>query len=180
VSTALEQLVRGLPLLNIETLPLSDAYGRFLAEDVRCTFALPGCDNSAMDGYTVRTVDCAIGAATLPIAAEARAGDPVGQHAAGTATRIMTGAPVPQGADAVVRLEDTIEHNGRVDFHVDVEPGQNIRRAGEDARPGDLLLAVGRPVRSVDIGACAAAGLSFLPVRRRPRVAVLAGGDELR
>jgi molybdopterin molybdotransferase len=177
VSDALSRLLDSITVLATETVSLGEALGRFSAADVRCLLTLPGCDNSAMDGYAVRAADCA--GAPLPVAVEVRAGDPVARHAPGTATPITTGAPVPRGADSVVRLEDTVRLEGAVGVHVAVKPGQNIRRAGEDARRGDRMLAAGRQVRSVDVAACAAAGVRTLAVRRRPTVALITGGDEL-
>jgi molybdopterin molybdotransferase len=115
----------------------------------------------------------------LPIAAESRAGHPPPLHAAGTATLIATGAPLPAGADAVVPVEEVTAGGGAAVFTAPVTGGRHVRRRGEDARTGDLLVPAGRRLRSVDVGAGAAAGHAVLRVGRRPRVALLSGGDEL-
>jgi molybdopterin molybdotransferase len=183
VAGALQRLLARLTLTAVESAPLRDARGRVLAEDVISNRQLPGCDNSAMDGFAVRAADCAGAAADAPVTlrseGESRAGAPAGDHAPGTATPITTGAPLPRGADAVVRVEDTRMRDARVDILVAVATGTDVRRAGGDVRPGMVMVPAGRRLRPVDIAACAAVGAVFVPVRRRPRIAVVGGGDEL-
>jgi molybdopterin molybdotransferase len=183
VAGALRRLLARLTVTAVESVPLLDARGRVLAEDVISNRQLPGCDNSAMDGFAVRAADCAGAAADAPVTlrseGESRAGAPAGDHAPGTATPITTGAPLPRGADAVVRVEDTRMRDARVDILVAVTTGTDVRRAGGDVRPGMVMVPAGRRLRPVDIAACAAVGAIFVSVRRRPRIAVVGGGDEL-
>jgi molybdopterin molybdotransferase len=167
-----------------EPVPLGEARGRVLARAVISELALPGCDNSAMDGYAVCADDCAGASPANPVrlklSGEARAGSPEGTLALGTAMGIATGAPVPRGADAIVPLEDTQrDGEGAVLVLVAPRPGRHVRRAGEDAVPGTVMVPAGRRLRPVDIAACAAAGCASVWVHRRPRVAIISGGDEL-
>jgi molybdopterin molybdotransferase len=180
VDDALTLLLARLQRLPAEEVRLSDCLGRVLAEDVVAVRSLPGCDNSAMDGYAVRAEDCSSAPRTLPLVGESRAGMPAALHRRGTAMRISTGAPIPLGADSVVRIEDT-QGGGddTVSLQVAATPGQNIRPAGADCAPGDVLVRGGRRLRAIDIAGLAAAGRSTAPVSRRPLVALVAGGDEL-
>jgi molybdopterin molybdotransferase len=167
-----------------ELVPLGRARGRVLSRPVTARWALPGCDNSEMDGFAVRADDCATASPTtpvpLPVAGDARAGAVIGTLARGTVVAVATGAPVPLGADAVVPIEDTRQDGeGSVLFLAAPRPGQHVRHAGEDLESGKVMLPPGRRLRPVDIAACAAVGGSSVWVRRRPRVAVLSGGDEL-
>ena len=155
---------------------LSHAVGCVLAEPVVSRRALPPFSNSAMDGFAVRAAELP---ATLPIAGTIAAGaPPTAVLAPGTAQRIMTGAPVPDGADAVVIREDVTETDGRVELPA-ASPGQNIRRAGEDCAIGDEVLSPGTPLGPGEIGLCAALGIREIPVARNPSVALLSTGDEL-
>lgn len=160
------------------------AQGRVLAVDVASTRQIPPADNSAMDGFAVACRDVE-GASPerpkqLPVAFEVAAGGMLSEPLVrGTAARIFTGAPVPLGADAVVRQEDTTHESGGVAIRVQPELGENIRCAGEDLRPGDPVLTAGTRVGSAEVGILAALGRSFVSVIRRPRVAILSGGDEL-
>jgi molybdopterin molybdotransferase len=166
--------------LRTERVPLSEALGRVLAEPVVSRRTLPPFDNSAMDGYAVRHRDTSAAPVTLSVAGESRAGMPPGSRLQpGTAMRIMTGAPMPEGADAVVRYEDTDSGRDQVRIDVAVNSGTNVRRAGEDMNPGDAILSPGRRLRPADLAACAALGNAWLEVARRPRVAVVSTGDEL-
>jgi molybdopterin molybdotransferase len=167
-----------------ELVPLDWARGRVLSRPVIARWALPGCDNSEMDGFAVRADDCATASPTtpvpLPVAGDARAGAVIGTLARGTVVAVATGAPVPLGADAVVPIEDTRQDGeGSVLFLAAPRPGQHVRHAGEDLESGKVMLPPGRRLRPVDIAACAAVGGSSVWVRRHPRVAVLSGGDEL-
>lgn len=186
-----------------ERVPLAEAYGRVLAEPLRSPVALPLWDNSAMDGFAVRAADlqglqgdgphhdhdhasCDAPRAqgdgvVLRVLETIAAGSPgVEEVEPGTTSRIMTGAPMPRGADAVVMREDSEpldEQHVRLRGHARV--GQHVRRAGSEVRPGDLLLPAGEPLSPAAVGVAAAVGLTDLLVARRPRVAILATGDEV-
>lgn len=184
VREALDLVLCELPHLGIEQVPLPHALGRVLAAPVRAARDIPPFRNSAMDGYAVRAVDTAAATATVPV--RLRILELVGAGALprqtvgpGTATKIMTGSPMPDGADAVVRLEDTAEHGGGVDVHTAVAAGSNVRHAGEDMRAGETVLTPGRALRPADIGLLASLGVAVVGVRRKPAVAILSTGDEL-
>jgi molybdopterin molybdotransferase len=167
-----------------ELVPLDQARGRVLSRAVFSEWPLPGCDNSEMDGFAVLASDSATASTAtpvrLPVAGEARAGAVIGTLRPGTAIAITTGAGVPRGADAIVPVEDTGQ-DGEGEVLVLAAPrlGQYIRRTGEDLESGQAMLPPGRRLRPVDIAAAAAVGGASLWVRRRPRVALLSGGDEL-
>jgi molybdopterin molybdotransferase len=171
--------------LSIEPVALGNALGRVLAENVTSDDAVPGFDNSAMDGYAVRAADTAEAAAESPVPIvlidESRAGHTARSRlAAGTAIAISTGGMVPDGADAVVRVEDTDgSRDGAVKVGAAVEPGRNIRRAGEDIAPGERVLGSGTVLGPAEIGVLASVGRERVACTRRPRVAVLTTGDEL-
>jgi molybdopterin molybdotransferase len=184
VAEAREVVLAAAPVLGAETVSLRQALGRVLAEDVRSPRTLPPADCSAMDGYAVRRVDC-LGAAPgtpieLAVAFEVAAGQaPAQEVGAGQAARIFTGAPLPGGADAVVRQEDTEAAAGRVLVRSEPRPRENVRDAGEDIRAGDLVLRAGDSVGPAAIGVLASLGRSLAAVHQRPRVAIVSGGDEL-
>lgn len=167
-------------------LPIQEALGLTLAEDVSASMDLPPFTNSAMDGYAVRTSDTGDAQPGTPvwlrIAGTAAAGQPPqGMVSPGSAVRIMTGAPVPQGADAVVRFEEIDESSksGWIGIQRAVCPGENIRPTGEDAKEGEVVLAAGVRIGPANIGLLAAVGRTRVVVHRRPRVAVLVTGDEV-
>jgi len=179
-------------------LAAGDALGRVLAADVDCPIDLPGFDNSQMDGYALRAAELA-GAAPgspvrLPIGPTSAAGDHVFELAPGTASPVMTGAPIPRGADAVVPIESAdppafigisgTRHDSPVQstvgFAAPVEPGAFVRRAGSDVAAGALLLAAGTRLGPAQLGALAAAGVTTVRVRRRLRVLLVSTGHELR
>lgn len=162
-----------------ESVPLAQACGRFVAAELRARVDNPAFDNSSMDGYAVATADLITADFVLPLAGESRCGDPPGRLTGGTTMRIFTGAPLPEGADAVVMQEDIKGADGRIVFPRTVQPGQNIRRRGEDFRAGDGLYATGRRLSTYDIALLSAAGVAQVPVFARPRVLVVATGDEL-
>jgi molybdopterin molybdotransferase len=173
--------------LESERVPLARADGRVLTEDLRASVTMPPWDNSAMDGYAVRADDVADAGRDRPIAltvvGSILAGDPSRPTvAAGEAVRIMTGAPVPPGADAVIRVEDTDaeEAPGLVKVFEPVEHGRSVRMAGEDFRAGATVATTGTEVTPGFVALGATLGLRDLHVRRRPTVALLATGDELR
>jgi molybdopterin molybdotransferase len=167
--------------LHGEIVELQAALFRVLSEPcgVRAQRVLPPWDNSAMDGYAVRAADVAPGQ-PLPVAGVIAAG-----HVAsaplqpGTALRIMTGAPLPKGADAVIMREEAEEADGRVRFQRAPSIGQHLRRAGEDIALGDEVLAPGAVLGPGEIGLLAALGRTLVEVHRRPEVAVVSTGDEL-
>ncbi len=169
------------PVRGTEILPLKQALGRVLAEDVASPLDVPGYDNSAMDGYGVRFADLAEAPVRLRVVGTARAGRPfAGTAGPGECVRVMTGAVIPAGVDTVIMQE----HVSRDGDHISVEPGhrrgQNLRRAGEDIPRGSVALARGRLLRPAELGLLASLGTQEIPVRRRPRVAFFSTGDELR
>ncbi len=171
------------PLMPRE-LSLDDADGGVLAEDIAAQWPLPPFDNSAMDGYAVRASDIAAATAdapvTLPVTGEVAAGDTrEHQLVPGSCLRIMTGAPLPGGADAVVPVELTDGGTARVAVSQAVAAGASVRRAGGDAAAGDALLAAGSRLGPAPLGLLAAAGRASVLARPRPRVAVFSTGNEL-
>ena len=171
------------PLAATE-LSLGDAYGLILAEDVTAASPLPSFDNSAMDGYAVRVEDVAAASEdnpiTLPVVAEVAAGD-TGAYALppGTAVRIMTGAMLPHGTEAVVPVEWTDAGRARVAIRAKADFGTSVRLAGGDAKAGEVLVTKGTKLRPMHIAVIAAAGRGTILVRPRPRVVVLSTGSEL-
>lgn len=165
--------------LGMERLPLDAAAGRTLAGEVHAPGDLPPWDNSAMDGYAVRSEDCR-GEAVLPIAGYQTAG---GRDASsvppGGAVRIMTGSPIPEGCDAVVPFEEAEETDGSIHVPGPVRPRQHIRYRGEDVRAGALVLRDGTVLRPPEISLLASFGRAMVPAYRKPRVAILSTGDEL-
>src|SRR5262245_24369957 len=166
--------------LGAETVALPEAEGRVLCETVISGRQLPPWDNSAMDGYALRIADARGAGAVLPVLFEVPAGDP-GTRAlpAGNAARIFTGAPLPPGADCVVRQEDTERRDDRVEIRIQPKAGDHVRRAGEDVEVGDRVLAPGARLSPAHVGMLTSLGRGFVSVHQRPRVAILSGGDEL-
>lgn len=167
-----------------EEVALWEAVGRVLAEDVVADADLPGFRRAAMDGYAVRARD--VGSAegrrpaVLRVIGEAAAGRPSPETVVpGTAVRIATGAPLPAGADAVVRLEETRPADGQVAVLCPVRPGENVGEADEDVRAGERVLAAGAVLRPPEVGVLAALGRARVPVLRRPLVRIIPTGDEL-
>jgi len=164
--------------LPAEPVPVEDAGGRVLAADVRAAADVPRFDNSAMDGFAVRS-DASRGA--LRIVDESRAGRPASRTLAdGEAIRISTGAALPAGADAVAPVEHVHEIGGHVTLGAAVAPGQHVRRTGEDLRAGSVVLPAGTTLGAGALSVAVSAGAGSLPCARRPRVAILSTGDELR
>ena len=188
VATAVMRVVEAIvPIDDLEVVTLWEAVGRILGEHVVATVSLPPWDNSAMDGYAVRAAD--VGAATpqrpvrLVVVGTIAAGHRAERAlATGEAMRIMTGAPVPEGADTVIRIEDTDGGESAVlvrdarDAHA---PTRNVRPRAEDLRAGEVALAAGTHLAAAHAGVLAACGRGEVAVRRRPRVAIVATGDEL-
>ncbi|MBI4289818.1 MAG: molybdopterin molybdotransferase MoeA [Chloroflexi bacterium] len=193
VEEALEKILSYFRELETEEKPILESLGQVLAQDIHSTIDVPPADNSAMDGYAVRAADTKGASATSPkvldvigeVAAGSLADQPVGP---GKAVRIMTGAPVPPGADTVVPFEDTDETASseekrafpfRVGIMKETPEDCNIRRAGEDVPRGARVLEKGTEIRPSHVGVLASLGYRTAPVMRRPRVAVLATGNEL-
>jgi molybdopterin molybdotransferase len=184
VREALDLILRDVHPLGTEQVVLPQAAGRVLAEPVQATRDVPPFRNAAMDGYAVRAADAAAATAQKPSVLrilEVVGAGAVPRHTVttGTATQIMTGSPMPDGADAVVRVEDTDEDDGKVRIRVSIAAGACVRHPGEDMRAGETVLLPGHALRPADIGLLASLGVAVVPVYRRPQVAVLATGDEL-
>ena len=163
-----------------ETLNLQDAANRICAEDVISPINVPSFDNSAMDGYAVRLADLQK-SLTLPVAGKSFAGKPFqDEWSPLSAVRIMTGAMLPEGADAVLMQEDAVvNEDGSVTFTKLPKPNQNIRRIGEDVKKGDIVLQQGAPLNAVSLPLLASLGIAEVKCYRRLKVAVLSTGDEL-
>ncbi len=167
------------PLTATERVPLSAALGRVLAADVVSPLDVPGHDNSAMDGYAVRAADTAPGGAELPLSQRIPAGTVGAPLAPGTAARIFTGAPMPEGADAVVMQEEVAVDGERIRIGRRVEPGENVRPRANDVAAGDVVLSAGVCLRPQAVGLLASLGVAEVEVVRRLRVALLNTGDEI-
>lgn len=192
VQEALTAVLAGVSVVSAEQVPLLEALGRVLAQDVVAQDSLPPFANSSMDGYALIAADLAAASqenpAILRVVGDVAAGavqDVVVQR--GTAVRIMTGAPVPPGANAVVPVEDTDEAwrnrerplPEQIQVHRPVQPGDYIRHPGEDIESGQTILEKGHILRPQEVGVLASLGISYVSIIRRPRVAILATGDEL-
>ncbi|MFF0498670.1 gephyrin-like molybdotransferase Glp [Nocardia aobensis] len=176
----IEQLLRPLATRQVEQLALHGARGRVLAEDVRSPLDLPVFRNSGMDGYAVRAESVAVTPVTLPVAGVVAAGQGGPDRLPdGSAVKVMTGAPIPPGADCVVPVEDTRTVDGGVSIERGRNTGDFVREAGTDIRRGELLVAAGSLLSPHRIAALAAVGISSVAAARRIRAAVLTTGDEL-
>ncbi len=174
-------LAQAVPLAPVQ-IRLADALGLILAEDLTTPHDLPPFDNSSMDGFAVRFADLETVPATLPVAGEIAAGSlDIPALSPGHALRIMTGAPIPGGADTVVPVEDTeaSTHGGGVTFLEAAEHGQHIRRAGEETRRGTVVVPKNARLRPAEIGMAATVGRAEVSAYPKPRVAILSTGDEL-
>lgn len=166
--------------LPAERVPLADALSRVLAEDVVADSDLPPFDRAQMDGYAVRSADTANAAVRLRVVGEAAAGRGWNDEMkAGEAVRIMTGAPVPSGADSVQKVEVTVESNGVVEIAEATRPGQFIVKRATEIKAGETVLRAGEEINAARMAALASFGYAEVKVSRRPRVAVLATGSEL-
>jgi molybdopterin molybdotransferase len=189
VDQALKKVLEHIDVLEAEEGPILDCLGQVLAEDVFSTINIPPLDNSAMDGYAVRSADTHGASRKSPrilrvIDTVAAGAVSQSEVEPGTAIRIMTGAPVPEGADGVVRFEDTDESERQgmpteIGVLVEITPGAEIRQVGEDIAAGSLVLSQGTALRASEIGVLASLGCRTVRVIRRPVVAVLATGDEI-
>jgi len=180
VADALSAVLAGADPLPEEMVALDSAHHRVLARDLAASRTQPPQAMSAMDGYAVRAIDAARAAARLKVIGEIAAGQPFERAVgAGEAVRIFTGGVIPEGADAVIIQEDTVVEDGGITITEAAIPGRHIRPAGVDFRKGDVLLAGGRRLTDRDLSLAAGMNYPQLPVRRRPKVAILATGDEL-
>src|SRR5262245_23232456 len=177
----LAERVRPLPA---ESVPLAECAGRVLAQDVVSAVSVPGFDRAAMDGYALRAEET-FGAGpynplSLSVVGESLPGRPfAGRVEPGQAVRIMTGAPIPVGADAVLPVEQASERDGSLSVVEPVPPGRHVGRRGEDVAVGARVLSAGRRLRPQDAGLLASIGVANVTVVHRPRVAILVTGDEL-
>ena len=173
-------LAQAQPLPGAAFVDLLQADGRVLAADCIAPLQVPPLDNSAMDGYAVRSAEVAQVGTALPVSQRIPAGQVGTALQVGTVARIFTGAPLPPGADAIVMQEDcTVLDDGRVRFDAVPQPGQFVRRAGQDIALGSTALQAGLRLTPAALGLAASLGLAQLPVARRPRVALFSTGDEL-
>jgi molybdopterin molybdotransferase len=184
VDEALNRILTRVPVLGLEKVSIISSLERVIAEDILAPRDIPPLDNSAMDGYAVRSTDIK-GASreksiSLTVIEELPAGAlPQKTVAKGEAIRIMTGAPIPSGADTVVMVEDTEKADQHVRVFQGVPPGENIRFAGEDIRKGDRVVSKGSVIRAAEVGMLASVGRASVHVHQRPVVAILCTGDEL-
>ena len=184
VEEALNRILTRIPILGLEKVDIISSLGRVIGEDILAPRDIPPLDNSAMDGYAVRSADIK-GASresptSLMVIEELRAGTlPQRAPTKGEAVRIMTGAPIPAGADTVVMVEDTEKTGQQVRVFQGIPPGENIRRAGEDVKKGDRVISKGSVIRAAEVGMLASVGRASVYVHQRPVVAILCTGDEL-
>jgi molybdopterin molybdotransferase len=185
LETALKTVLDAVPVLGMEKVGLLDALGRVLAEDIVAERDNPPWDNSAMDGFAVRHEDIkqahvVTTPTTLTVIEDVQAGKfPAKSVGKGEAIRIMTGAPIPKGADTVLKVEDTENTTTSVKVFKEEQKGANIRLQGEDVRKGDCIIPKGKAIRPAEAGMLAILAKSFIFVYQRPRVAILSTGDEL-
>jgi molybdopterin molybdotransferase len=184
VEEALDQILSAFSPLGLEKVGILDALGRVLGEDIAAPRNIPPKDNSAMDGYALRWQDTRGASPETPVLLDVVEDIPAGnipqlKVSGGQASRIMTGAPIPAGANAVLRMEDTEKAGHEVRIFAEVKNGQDIRRAGEDVKAGENVIPRDTVVRPAEAGMLAAVGRSFVSVYQRPLVAVLATGNEL-
>jgi len=184
VAEAIRQILEQIPRLGKERLNILNSAGRVLAEDIIAPRNIPPWDNSAMDGYAVRWLDIQTASAGRPFLLKVLADLPAGKVFSGRlspggAVRIMTGAPLPRGADTVVQAEDTEKAGEWVKIFAATKKGKNIRRAGEDVKAEERVLDEGMVLQPAHIGMLASIKRSFVSVYQRPRVAILSTGDEL-
>ncbi len=192
VAEARERILSHFEPVAAETLPLAECAGRVLAGDITASTDLPLFDNSSMDGFALRAADSAAASSDSPRSLRVVADIPAGSHptisvAAGQAARIMTGAPLPQGADAVIPVEDTDFQNRAAGLPAPefvkvlkaVKAGENVRPRGMDVHTGEVILRAGHALKPQDLGVLAMLGEARVNVYHKPRVALLSSGDEL-
>jgi len=177
VAEAHARVLRLTPVLPVEGAAILDCFGRVLAEDLVAPRDLPPWPASAVDGYAIRSADAG---SRLRIVGESAAGHPfTGVLEPGTAARILTGGVLPEGADAVVMVEETDLYGDLVSIRRRVATGANFHQPGADLKRGEVALRAGRALGPAELGLAAAMGFAALPVRRFPRVALMSTGDEL-
>jgi molybdopterin molybdotransferase len=184
VNEALDKILSHVRPLGFEKVSLLDSLGRVIAEDIYARRNIPPLDNSAMDGYAVRWGDIRNASQDHPIRLEVIGDLPAGFISTktlekGKTIRIMTGAPIPKGADTVIPVEETKKEDGFVLIFKAAAPGENIRKSGEDVKEGDRVISKGDTIRPAEVGMLASVGRSFVQVFQRPLVAILCTGDEL-
>ncbi len=191
IETAQQRILAALRPIGSEPCRVEDCAGRVLAEDITSPLALPPFDNSSMDGFCLRAADIAAASAAAPVVLPVSADIPAGAELpaplpAGSAARILTGAPLPPGADAVLPVENTDQYGKAgqtlpqtVACLAPVKTGENVRRKGEDLQQGQRVLKKGRTLQAQDVGLLVALGFAQVAVMRRPRIAVFSSGDEL-
>ncbi len=184
VEEALGRILPYIEPLGSEKVSILDALGRVIAEDIDANRDIPPLDNSGMDGYAVKTEDLRNADPNHPVRLEVIEDLPAGFISTktvrrGEAIRIMTGAPIPRGADAVIPVEHTGKEGRSVTIFKSVLPGEYIRRAGEDVKKGDRVISIGDLIRSAEVGMLASVRRSFVSVYQRPMVAILCTGEEL-
>jgi molybdopterin molybdotransferase len=184
VPEAVAEITKAIAPREVERVPLLDALGRVLATHALARYTLPQWDNSAMDGYAVRATDIEGASAEKPVVLPVLETIAAGAFASralrpGETMRIMTGAPIPEGADTVVRVEDTDAGTDRVAIRNTRDARKNIRPRGEDFREGSTVIAAGTPLAAAQLGVLASLGYGEVDVRRRPVVAIAGSGDEL-
>jgi len=178
ITQALDHIYTQTPVVDDEWIPIEASVGRVIAEDLVAGFDLPRFDNSAMDGYAVK---CADAGGCVPCKGTIFAGDtPDDVLTEGSAIKIMTGAPIPKGCDAIVPIEAIEENNGKIMLPVDIKKDAFIRWAGEDIKSGRVFLEKGERVTAYTIAMLASQGMSHIKVKRKIRVAIFGTGDELR
>jgi molybdopterin molybdotransferase len=181
---ALNNILSHIHALGFEKVSLLDALGRVLAEDISAKRDIPPLDNSAMDGYALRSEDVQKASKNHPVRFEVIEDLPAGfistkKIEEGKAIRIMTGAPIPKGADTVIPVEETKKEDGAVLIFKSGVLGENIRKSGEDVKKGDRVISKGDTIRPAEVGMLASVGRSFISVYQKPLVAILCTGDEL-
>jgi molybdopterin molybdotransferase len=184
VDEALSRILNRIQILGFEKVDIITSLGRVIGEDILAPRNIPPLDNSAMDGYAVRATDIKEASRKNPISLKVIEELPAGalpqmSVTKGEAVRIMTGAPIPKGADAVVMVEDTEKVGEGVRVFQGTPPGENIRRAGEDVKKDDRVISTGSVIRAAEVGMLASVGRAFVSVHQRPVVAILCTGDEL-
>ena len=184
VDEALDKILSNIYPLGVEKVSSLDALGRVIAEDIYANRDIPPLDNSAMDGYAIRFEDVQKASPNNPIRLEVIEDLPAGfiskkKVEGGKAIRIMTGAPIPKGADAVIPVEVTKKEDENVLILKAAAMGENIRKSGEDVKKGDRVISRGDTIRPAEVGMLASVGRSFVSVYQRPLVAILCTGDEL-
>ena len=184
VAEASERILADIKPLDVDTVPLRQALGRVLAEDVAATVTMPPWSNSSMDGYAVRSADITPVMSGQRVKLRVVGTVAAGEFASralkrGETMRVMTGAPVPDGADSVIRKEDTDGGTDKVEIRDARDVWKNIRPAGEDFQRGDVLARRGTPIKAAVIGVLASTGVAEVKTFKRPRVAIISSGDEL-